>query len=58
MFALLFGAALAGTLVLTAVLARLHEPGAPAGAAASPGALLLRPHRAVAYLINLIDPRR
>lgn len=58
MFAGLFAVAIAGVLVLMAALAGLKEPDVPSRPVLSPGALLLRPHRALACLINLIDPRK
>jgi hypothetical protein len=52
LFAIVSGAALIGLLF------RIPERDAPPLDPLMPGALLLRPHRAVSYLVNLIDPRR
>ncbi len=57
-FQLLFVVALVVCLLLISRLLRLPEPDAPGIEPLLPGALLLRPHRAVSYLINLVDPRR
>lgn len=60
-FAGLFAVAAGGALLLMAALAGMKEPALETGAPSfipQPGALLLRPHRALAYLINLIDPRK
>lgn len=57
-FQWLFIVALATCILLAVRLVRLPEPDAPDVAPIQPGALLLRPHRAMAYLVNLVDPRR
>ena len=57
MFQLLFVVALALCAPLVIGLVRLPEPDAPDIEPLLPGALVLRPHRALAYLINLVDPR-
>jgi len=45
-------------LIIALRLVRLPEPDAPDIEPLLPGSLLLRPHRAVSYLVNLVDPRR
>jgi MFS family permease len=40
------------------LLTRIPEPDAPPIDPILPGSMLLRPHRAVSYLVNLVDPRR
>ena len=57
-FQILFLAALIGCGVLVLRLSRLPEPDAPGIDPILPGSLLLRPHRAVSYLVNLVDPRK
>lgn len=57
-FQILFVAALVGCAVLVLRLTRLPEPDAPGIDPILPGSLLLRPHRAVSYLVNLVDPRK
>lgn len=57
-FAALFFCAFAVCIVIGARLSRAAEPDAPAAEPLLPASLLLRPHRAVSYLITLIDPRR
>jgi hypothetical protein len=57
-FQALFVTALVACVWLAARLVRLPEPDAPDIEPLLPGSLLLRPHRAVSYLVNLIDPRR
>jgi MFS family permease len=57
LFQALFAAALLGCAGLALVVFRLPEPDAPGLEPILPGSALLRPHRAVSYLINLVDPR-
>lgn len=57
-FQWLFVTALLACVYLAARLVRLPEPDAPDIEPLLPGSLLLRPHRAVSYLVNLVDPRR
>lgn len=57
-FQALFATALVCCAVLALRIALLPEPDSPGVEPITPGALLLRPHRAMAYLINLVDPRR
>lgn len=57
MFKLMFVAAFVICVVLAVRLVRLPERDAPDVEPILPGSLLLRPHRALAYLINLVDPR-
>lgn len=56
-FQAMFAVAFLACVYLAARLVRLPEPDAPGLEPLLPGALLLRPHRAVSYLVNLVDPR-
>ncbi len=56
-FQALFVTAVIVCVYLAVRLVRLPEPDAPDIDPLLPGSLLLRPHRALAYLINLVDPR-
>ncbi|MBC8009658.1 MAG: hypothetical protein H7067_06145 [Burkholderiales bacterium] len=56
-FQAMFATAFIACVFLALRLVRLPEPDAPDVEPILPGSLLLRPHRALAYLINLVDPR-
>lgn len=57
-FQAMFVTAFVVCVFLAVRLVRLPEPDAPDVEPLLPGSLLLRPHRAVSYLVNLVDPRR
>lgn len=56
-FQVMFASAFIVCVMLALRLVRLPEPDAPDVEPILPGSLLLRPHRALAYLVNLVDPR-
>jgi hypothetical protein len=56
-FQWLFVTAIVACIYLAARLVRLPEPDAPGVEPLLPSSLLLRPHRAISYLVNLVDPR-
>ena len=57
-FQILFIVASIVCAILALALMRLPEPDSPGIEPLMPGSILLRPHRAMSYLVNLIDPRR